>query len=266
MSLYYPERKSWVKFASNRPIEAEALRLQLREHAVQVTGHRRVRRRSLAAPAACSSRTASRCRRRAGRSPGPVLEDVWDTIERGVVEATCIGTSHATLGRRLRSRAGRGLARRRRRRSATARSSKRAKRCARKTRTASPQRARRPRPTAIRSRCGPSTGSSTTASPSCSRTTSKRSMPAGAAATSKTGLRNDWLLELGKRRDWRNFAIDYPALSHERRPRGHVLRDACRASRTAKRARRGARRLDGATRRRRRLLAPRGRRCLRPSN
>ena len=23
-------------------------------------------------------------------------------------------------------------------------------------------------------------------------------------------LRNDWLLELGRRRDWRNFAIDYP--------------------------------------------------------
>ena len=37
-------------------------------------------------------------------------------------------------------------------------------------------------------------------------------------------LRNDWLLELGRRRDWANFAAEYPALSHERRPRGHLLR------------------------------------------
>jgi soluble lytic murein transglycosylase len=35
-------------------------------------------------------------------------------------------------------------------------------------------------------------------------------------------LRNDWLLELGKRRDWPNFTRD-PALPHERRPRGHLL-------------------------------------------
>ena len=36
-------------------------------------------------------------------------------------------------------------------------------------------------------------------------------------------LRNDWLLELGKRRDWANFSARLPALSHERRPRGHLL-------------------------------------------
>ncbi|MCK7495608.1 MAG: hypothetical protein MZW92_34815 [Comamonadaceae bacterium] len=43
-------------------------------------------------------------------------------------------------------------------------------------------------------------------------------------------LRNDWLLELGKRRDWANFAPRLPALSHERRPRGHLLRAARRST------------------------------------
>ena len=50
-------------------------------------------------------------------------------------------------------------------------------------------------------------------------------------------LRNDWLLELGRRRDWRHLRRRVPALSHERRPRGHLLRAAHRPARRQGRAR-----------------------------
>ena len=50
-------------------------------------------------------------------------------------------------------------------------------------------------------------------------------------------LRNDWLLELGRRRDWANFSARVPALSHERRPPGHLLCAADRAPRRPGRAR-----------------------------
>ena len=68
-------------------------------------------------------------------------------------------------------------------------------------------------------------------------------------------LRNDWLLELGRRRDWAQLPRRVPALSHERRPRGQLLRAAHRAPGRPGRARRGARGLVRAARRRRRLPA-----------
>ncbi len=56
-------------------------------------------------------------------------------------------------------------------------------------------------------------------------------------------LRNDWLLELGRRGDWNRARRRLPALRDERRPRGDVLRPACLARARPRRGRRRARRL-----------------------
>ena len=68
-------------------------------------------------------------------------------------------------------------------------------------------------------------------------------------------LRNDWLLELGKRRDWQVFRRDYPRFRMNDDPPGHLLRDHGRAPRGQARARARARGLARAARCGRRLPA-----------
>ena len=68
-------------------------------------------------------------------------------------------------------------------------------------------------------------------------------------------LRNDWLLELGHRHDWRNFAADYPRFRMNDDREVTLLRAADRAPVRQGRSRRGARSLVRPARRRRGLRA-----------
>ena len=89
-------------------------------------------------------------------------------------------------------------------------------------------------------------------------TKSRPSTRAGRGTYVEDRLRNDWLLELGRRRDWAAFARDFPRFRMNDDREVTLLRAADRAPRRQGRARRGARRLVRAARRRRRL-----RRCWR---
>ena len=99
-------------------------------------------------------------------------------------------------------------------------------------------------------------GAHATASAKCSRPSSPPSLQRWSGTYVEDRLRNDWLLELVRRRDRAKFAAEYPALSNERRSRGHLLR--ARADQLSGKdvQRRRPRRLAGAEGRRRRLRLP----------